>query len=306
MFPRLISAALLWMLLVAVLPAAAQDSPGCGIVPAETGVTSGQIESGGLTRSYRLYIPSGYDPARPTPLVFSLHGFSSNPGQQARFSEFDDVAEDETFIAVYPQGTGVPLRWNAGIRGLNTSDTVDDVAFISDLIDHLEQTLCIDAARIYMTGLSNGGGMSHRLACEMADRVAAVGTVAGAYPDPEANTCEPARPVPVIAFHGTADPIVPYEGSGGLPPVLSWAAAWAERNGCDLPPERLPASGAVTGARYSGCDGDAEVVVYTIDGGGHTWPGGPALPVFIVGSTSDDIDASRVIWDFFQAHPLDD
>jgi polyhydroxybutyrate depolymerase len=298
-------AALLALLLLAAAPTLAQTGT-CGVAPVPTGVSEGEIEVNGLTRSYRLYIPSCYDPSQPVPLVFSLHGFTSNPEQQAHYSGFDALADEEGFIAVYPRGSGAPLRWNAGIDGLNTGDTVDDVAFISALIEHLYQTLWIDPARIYMTGLSNGGGMSHRLACALADRVAAIGTVAGAYPSLDQNDCTPSRPVPVIAFHGTADPIVPYEGNRYLPPITDWAAAWAARNGCDAAPADLPASGSVTGVRYGGCDADAEVILYTVDGGGHTWPGGPALPVFITGPTSSVIDASRVMWAFFQAHPLED
>lgn len=306
MFRRVIAAALLCALLLAAVPfvAAQAGGAGCGLAPAQTGLVQDQIVFDGRARAYWLYIPASYDPARPAPLVFSLHGFASNPQQQARFSGFDEIAAAEGFIAVYPQGTGAPLRWNAGIRGLNSGSTVDDVAFISALLDHLTATLCVDPARVYMTGLSNGGGMSHRLACELADRVAAIGTVAGAYPHPDDETCAPARPVPVIAFHGTADPIVPYDGTPALPPIESWAAAWASRNGCDPAPADLPASGAVTGVRYSGCDAGADVILYTVAGGGHTWPGGPALPAFITGSTSDDIDASRAMWDFFQAHTL--
>lgn len=306
MLTRLTAGALLLVLLMtSPAPARAQTAAGCGVAPAETGVLTRTIEVGGRARSYRLYIPASYDPAAPTALVFSLHGLTSNPTQQARFSSFDELADEAGFVAVYPRGSGAPLRWNAGIDGLNSGDTVDDVAFISALLDELAQTLCVDPARVYMTGLSNGGGMSHRLACDLAERVAAIGAVAGAYPLPGRDGCNPARPVPVIAFHGTADPIVPYEGSRYTPPVADWAAGWAARNGCDPAPAGLPASGAVTGVRYGGCDAGAEVILYTVAGGGHTWPGGPALPAFITGSTSADIDASRAMWAFFQAHPLE-
>jgi len=305
-FTRMIAPALLLAGLLLAAPALSQPAAdGCGVRPARVGVVEGSVESGGDARAYRLYIPVSYDPNQPTALVFSLHGFASNPGQQARFSGFDALAETEGFIAVYPQGAGLPLRWNAGIRGLNAASPVDDVAFISDLLDHLAGELCVDPTRVYMTGLSNGGGMSHRLACALAERVAAIGTVAGAYPLPEDDACAPSRPVPVIAFHGTADPIVPYEGSRSLAAAAAWAAAWAARNGCAPTPSSLPPSGSVSGVRYSGCAGGAEVVFYTVAGGGHTWPGGPALPALLVGSTSSDVDASRLMWAFFQAHPLE-
>lgn len=297
------------LLLAAVLPAAPAlpqaVSSGCGLRPAQLGVVDGSVESGGRVRTYRLYVPTTYDPARPTALVLSLHGFASNPSQQARFSGFDELAEAEGFLAVYPQGTGLPLRWNAGIRGLNAGSTVDDVAFIRDLLDHLAAQFCVDPTRVYATGLSNGGGMSHRLACALADRVAAIGTVAGAYPLPEDDTCQPARPVPVIAFHGTADLIVPYAGNRDLAAASEWAAAWAARNGCAPTPTDLAPVGSARGMRYSGCSGGAEVHFYTVEGGGHTWPGGPPLPALIIGRTAADVDASRLMWTFFQAHPLE-
>ncbi|MGQ9888169.1 MAG: extracellular catalytic domain type 1 short-chain-length polyhydroxyalkanoate depolymerase [Aggregatilineales bacterium] len=303
---RMIALAPLLAGLLLVAPALAQPAAdGCGLRPAAVGVVEGSVESGGDARAYRLYIPAGYDPDQPTALVFSLHGFASNAGQQARFSGFDALAEAEGFIAVYPQGAGLPPRWNAGIRGLNGASLVDDVAFINDLLDHLAGKLCVDPARIYMTGLSNGGGMSHRLACDLAERVAAIGTVAGAYPLPEDDACAPSRPVPVIAFHGTADRIVPYAGNQSLAAAPAWAAAWAARNGCDPTPASLPSSGSVSAVRYGGCAGGAEVVFYTVAGGGHTWPGGLALPAVIVGRTSRDVDASRLMWAFFQAHPLE-
>jgi polyhydroxybutyrate depolymerase len=118
------------------------------------------------------------------------------------------------------------------------------------------------------------------------------------------------RPVPVIAFHGTADPIVPYQGGiesrfgEPFPAIQDWARRWAGRNGCGLDPEEIPGTGEVSGIRYTGCDENAEVILYSIDGGGHTWPGGNPLPEFIAGRTSQAIDASRVMWDFYQQHPM--
>jgi polyhydroxybutyrate depolymerase len=271
--------------------------------PMDAGTTDHTIESGGMQRRYLLHVPPGYDPAKRTALVFSLHGFISTPAQQMLFSRFDKVADAHGFIVVFPQGTGNPLRWNAYFSPLANERGADDVQFMRDLIAALSGDLCIDPARIYVNGLSNGGGMSDRIACEMADQVAAIGSVAGAYA-PVFSRCKPVRPVPVIAFHGTADPLVPYEGrkDGIMPPIKDWAAAWASRNGCDPVPVIIPAKGDASGIHYQKCISNADVILYTIDGGGHTWPGG--FPIPLVGKTSKDIDASEVMWQFFDEHPL--
>jgi polyhydroxybutyrate depolymerase len=185
-----------------------------------------------------------------------------------------------------------------------------DVRFISDLIDRLQQDYAIDPARIFVNGMSNGGGMSYLLACTLAERIAAVGSVSGAYLYP-LEDCQPARPVPLIAFHGTADPIVPYTGgpsrSFDLPfPVISdWMAAYAAKNDCDSSPEVLQNQGFVNGVRYGDCKAGADVVFYTIEGGGHTWPGGEPLPEWLTGLTSMDVDATGLMWVFFTAHPLE-
>jgi len=264
-----------------------------------------KITSSGIERLYRLHIPPQYDPTRPTPLVFSVHGFASNAGQQELFSKWSITANQATFIVVYPQGTGFPARWNSGRNSFAEDNGADDVQFFRDMLTTLTRDLCIDPARIYVNGLSNGGGMTNRLACEMADTFAAFGIVAGAYA-PLRNGCNPARPVPIMFFHGTADPIVSYTGNARmtLPPVKDWIAEWVTRNGCKTASEALEAKGEVSGARYDGCKGDATVIFYTINGGGHTWPGGNPIPAFIAGKTSMDINATATMWQFFVAHPL--
>jgi polyhydroxybutyrate depolymerase len=256
-------------------------------------------------RSYLLYVPASYDPAAPTPLVLSLHGFASGPVNQMEVSQWNELADERGFIVAYPSGTGFPKRWNTSGEG-----GADDVAFLSDLIDALSEQYNVDPQRVYVNGLSNGGGMSNTLACLRPERIAAIGSVAGAYTEP-AGGCNPARPVPVIAFHGTDDRIVPYAGgaAGGpqnfvFPAVPDWAAAWAARNGCDATPETLPAQGEVSGVRYSGCTDGAEVVFYTVNGGGHNWPGGGRLPEFIVGHTTQDINATATMWEFFEQHTI--
>ncbi len=299
----------------------------CSGVAVTTGASSHTLEAGGLTREYIVYVPDSYDPAQPTPLILSLHGFASSDVQQALWSQWNPLADREGFIVVYPQGKGSPARWNTGQTSLSPvtaqvpADTpisdllsqffeaveVDDVAFFRDLIAQLESDYCIDPARIYVNGLSNGGGMTNRLACEMSDVFAAVGTVAGAYTSFPGG-CHPSRPMPVIAFHGVVDPVVPYAGDAAIdfPAIQTWAADWAARDQCDPTPQTVAETvGAVTGVRYSGCADDAEVVLYSIADGGHTWPGGFPIPPLFVGKTTQDIDASATMWAFFMAHPLE-
>jgi polyhydroxybutyrate depolymerase len=271
--------------------------------------TNGEIVSSGEMRRYLLFVPTTYDPARPTPLVISLHGFVEWPAHQMQISHWNDLAQEHGFLVVYPEGTEFPRRWRAGGQVGGSSDPLADVVFISDLIDELEMGFNIDPARIYANGLSNGGGMSHLLGCALSDQIAAIGGVAGAYVYP-LEACRPSRPVPMIAFHGNADAIVPYLGGPSrspemqLPSIPEWMAARAKLNGCDATPTDLPGSGEVSGIRYSGCDQGAEVEFYTIDGGGHTWPGGDPLPEWIAGRTTHDIDATRVMWEFFSRFAL--
>lgn len=269
--------------------------------------TNGSLVSSGEERKYLLYVPESYDPATPTPLVISLHGFAEWPAHLMNISGWNDLADQYGFIVVYPSGTGFPKRWRGGGATYGDRDLPIDVAFISDLIDHLSASYNIDPRRVYANGLSNGGGMSFLLSCALSDRIAAIGSVAGAYPL-RWEACRPSRPVPAILFHGTADPIVPFQGDPSrsssilLPELPSWVDTLAARNGCDPDPVELPAEGEARGVQYTGCD--ADVVFYTIDGGGHTWPGGVPMPAIVVGSTTRDIDATRLMWEFFQQNPL--
>ncbi len=269
--------------------------------------TNGELIVAGQRRTYLLYVPQNYDPATPTPLVISIHGYAEWPAHQAKTSRWNDLADEVGFLVVYPSGTGFPMRWSAfGAGATAEGATTGDIAFIDALIDRLSADYTIDPERIYVNGLSNGGGMSFALACGLSDRIAAFGSVAGAHLLPWEG-CRPARPVPAIVFHGTADPIVPYEGGPSrafdlpFPNVPAWVEELARRNGCSGPPRDLPGSGAVSGVAYQGCS--ADVVFYTIDGGGHSWPGGVALPEAIVGTTTQDIDATRVMWAFFEQAP---
>lgn len=269
--------------------------------------TNGKITSSGETRRYLLHVPKNLHPSQPVPLVITIHGFAQWPANQMNVSQWNPIADREGFIVVYPSGTGFPKRWQAFPQ--EPGDSLKDVIFIADLIESLSAQYNIDPARIYVNGLSNGGRMTFLLGCELTDRIAATGTVAGAFVLPF-EECSPSRPMPLIAFHGTADPIVPFNGgpSGGFdipfPYIPDWMRTRAELNGCDTTPDTLPATGSVSGVRYTGCSDDAEVVFYTIEGGGHTWPGGNPLPEWITGYTSMDINASEKMWEFFQQYTL--
>jgi polyhydroxybutyrate depolymerase len=297
-------------------PTAACKNPATG--PARPGASARTLLSGGRERCYLLYVPPDYDPARPLPLVVSFHGFASSARAQETVAQWNRLADREGFVVVYPEGTAFPLRWNASPEFL--AGSVDDVQFFRDLLADVAANVAVDPARFYVSGMSNGGAMTNRIACEAADLVAAASTVA-AVPFENPAGCTPAHPVPFIAFHGTADPLVPYEGGSyqlhGLrrllnvstdtvtsPSIESWIAGWAERNGCALPPQALPAHGDASGIRYTGCRDGAEVILYTIDGGGHTWPGSGPIP--FMGKTSQDIDASETLWLFFKAFQLEE
>ena len=271
--------------------------------------TNGTLMSMGKKRSYLLYVPETYNPTTPTSLVISLHGFAEWPAHQMQISRWNDLARQHGFIVVYPCGTELPLRWR--IYDFSGSDTelMEDVTFISDLIDKLEAEYNLDPTRIYVNGLSNGGGMAITLSCKLPERIAAVGSVAGAYPF-SVSECQPSRPVPTIVFHGTGDPIVPYLGgqagaSGfSMPSIPDWVAELAQYYGCANEPNKLPAIGAVQGIQFADCAQNSDVVFYSIEGGGHSWPGGGSLPRIIVGNTNRDIDATEMMWDFFRQHPL--
>lgn len=268
------------------------------------GVERGKLEAGGVERDYIYYVPPGYDPSVSTALVISIHGFASWPKNQMDISQWNELAEEEGFIVVYPAGLGRIRRWRSG-GASDAQGELEEVAFISALIDRFEQDYAIDPNRIYANGLSNGAGMTYLLACRLSDRIAAAAGVAGAYQlDPE--QCSPSRPMPLILFHGTEDPIVPYLGGRPgsypyeLPSIPEWASAWAGRNGCNPQPVPMAAVGAVSAVRYTGCIEQAEVIFYTVEGGGHTWPGGGYLPAVITGPTNHEVDATRLIWEFYE------
>jgi len=264
----------------------------------------------GVSRGFLMYLPSTYRAGRPVPLVLVFHGGGGRASGIAPHTGFSRLAEQEGFVAVYPDG--LEGRWNDG-RGY--AATHDDVGFVRALLDTLERELSIDPRRVYATGISNGAMFSYRLACDLPGVFAAVAPVAGALPVDLAPSCRHTDPVSVLAMQGTADPLMPYAGGGvGRRPgrVLSAEQSvdfWATLDGCAeralVTPEAdlSPDDGTrVRRTTFNGCRDDGSVELYTVEGGGHTWPGGPPVGGS-VGRVSRDIDATPVIWSFFAQHP---
>ncbi len=253
-------------------------------------------------RAVLVHVPAAYDPAAPMPVVLNFHGYTSDATEEEALSDMNAKADVAGFIAVYPNGTGTPQSWNAGACcGQAAQDQVDDVGFVRALLDNLESKLCVDEHRIFATGMSNGGFLSHRLACELSDRIAAFAPVAGVL---GVTDCAPQRPVPIMGFHGTADPLVPYGGSPqlGFPPVVDTYAGWAKRDGCSSQTMQTFDNMDAHCATYLGCAQGSEVTLCTVDNGGHSWPGG--LPVPALGYTTPNLSATDAMWTFFQKHPL--
>jgi polyhydroxybutyrate depolymerase len=261
------------------------------------------VQVGALTRKYSVHTPASYKSDKPTPVVLNFHGLGSNASQQKFFSKMIDKSDAEGFIAVHPEGTGTTRQsWNGGACcDVAAMTGVDDVGFVKALLDKLEADRCVDTARVFSTGMSNGGFMSHRLACELSERIAAVAPVAGVN---GMATCTPSRPMPILHFHGTMDMLVPYGGmpSYGFPPVDQMIGAWATRDACTDQPLQTYKMGDTTCMSRTACGGGSEVILCTVDGGGHTWPGG--LPVASLGKTTMDISATDTMWEFFKKHPL--
>jgi polyhydroxybutyrate depolymerase len=271
--------------------------------------TNGTIVSSGQKREYLLYVPSSYDRAKPTPLVISMHGGALWPAAQKGISQWNRLADEHGFIVVYPSGTGAPKAWHMGAEGKGAEALEANVRFISDLIDTLEAAYNIDPTRIYADGYSVGGGMAFAVSCRLSHRVAAVGAVSPAEFLPM-DWCKDSRPVPMVEFDGTADRLKPYNGGrssfgpGLFPAVRDWVASWARRNRCGPNSVESVVAEDVTRLDYTNCAGDAAVVLYTIKGGGHTWPGSMPILEWIIGPTSRSIDASSLMWAFFREHPL--
>jgi polyhydroxybutyrate depolymerase len=266
--------------------------------------TNAELVSSGETRKYRLYVPDSYDPTRPTPLVISLHGAWLYPGMQQRLTGWNNLADRNGFIVVYPRATGFPRVWRiAPGPGLTAEQR-----FFSDLIDELSSKYNIDPARIHVNGYSNGAAMTFMLSCTLADRIAAFGMVA--TPVVPWEWCTDRRPVPMLAFHGTADPYAPYAGGENLltteplPSMELWFSRWGERNRCGNNAVDTTLATDVSVREYQGCARGVPTRFYTLRASGHIWPGGLKLPEVGTGPYTDSLDATSEMWTYFQRTTL--
>jgi len=270
------------------------------MVQAQETITA-NITHDGIKREYILYVPASYDGRTEVPLLFNFHGYGSNAIQQLFFGDFREIADREGFIIAHPEGTEDltgSQHWNVGWG----SSMVDDVGFVSVLIDRLQQEYSIDADRIYSTGMSNGGFISYELACQLSDRIAAIASVTGSMSLPTFQTCSPARPMPVMQIHGTADAVVPYEGSAISRPIEQVMEYWVSYNNCDMNPiitaiDDIDMTDQTTVEHivYPNGKNGVTTELFLVEGGTHSWPGS----IFGFPGTNYDINASEEIWNFF-------
>lgn len=267
-------------------------SGACDGKPTQPADATWTITVGGLTRTAKVHLPAGYARDRRTPLVLNIHGRTHDAAGQLALSHAIAKSDAAGFVVIHPEAWGTPTSWNAGgCCDPATSSAVDDIGFVTKLLDEAEAKLCIDPDRIYVMGLSNGGYLAHRVACQLADRIAAIAPVAASL---VFASCAPARPVPVWMANGTADPLVSYAYAG---PTTDY---WVANNGCTTSSTTFT-NGDTSCVTHAGCTSGAEVVLCTVAEGGHQWPGGDALP--FLGKKTDAIIATDAIWEFFVAHP---
>lgn len=293
------------------LPAASGTS-GCGHQEASGSRQYGLTVSG-HRRTVIVHVPAGYTGKRKLALVLNLHGSASAASAEETFSGMDAAADAGHFLVAYPQALipdGTGYDWN--IPGVplysgkaTPASAPSDVTFLTTLVRDLAGQYCVDLSRVYATGVSGGGRMASQLGCGASNVFAAIAPVAGLrYPSP----CPAPQPVPVIAFHGTADPIDPFDGLGFGSWTYSVPAAaqmWAGHDHCTASPQATAGRGYRL-TRYAGCSGGTQVELYALTGEGHEWPGGPAMPkaiTSVLGPQSDAVSANTLMWAFFRAHP---
>ncbi|HEY4016570.1 MAG TPA: PHB depolymerase family esterase [Polyangiaceae bacterium] len=288
-------------------PDAADGAIAAGVDAGGATTTALTVDAGGASRLVLVHTPAGVGgaaPRGPTALVLNLHGSGGTAAGEEAYSGMDAVAEAHGFIVAYPQGAialGGGFAWNVPgqplIGGAAVPDgAADDVDFIARAVAAVEQAYPIDPKRVFATGMSGGARMTSQLGCDLSTVLAAVAPVAGLrIPSP----CSGSRAVSVVAFHGTADTTNPYDGNGEAYWTYSVPVAeqgWATHDACNPTPSASQAAPNVTLTSYTGCTAGAAVLLYTIDGAGHEWPGAP-------GQTTA-IDANEAMWAFFSAHPL--
>ena len=290
------------------------------------------LDNQGLERSYYLYTPGSYTTDRPMPLLLAFHGGVGQGDTMAAKTGFNDLADREDFLVVYPNGIdlGTPGgQWNDGRNTPGVHPEIDDVAFVRAVIEDVEKLRNVNRKRIYVAGGSNGGFFAQRLACEMANQIAAVASVSSTMAKDLESRCRPQRPIPILMINGTEDKLVPWLGGemrvgagGKILSVPETVAFWRQNNSCSATPkeEQLPDTvhdgTKVVSYQYSGCHQNATVMLYRIEGGGHGWPGGRIMRRAnqndfsnrdhenLVGKNSQAINASEVVWKFLQQFTL--
>jgi len=262
----------------------------------------------GNNRSYIVHLPPGYTSSLSYPMVLNFHGYTSTGAQQEAYTLMNVVADTANFIVVYPDG--ISNAWNVGF-GFNPYFTgVDDVGFVNALIDTMMAHYSINVNMVYATGMSNGGYLSNRLACELPNRIAAIASITGPMTDSTHAYCNPSRKVPVMHIHGTTDPIVNYNGATQSLSVAELISFWGTHDNCpisstDAPYADINIADNCTAIRknYLPCTDGSEVVLIEIANGGHTWPGA-SIDIAMYGNTNRDFFASGEIWNFFRQYTL--
>lgn len=271
---------------------------------AQTAVIDSFIHDG-IYRNYRLYVPAIYNSNTAVPLLLNLHGYTSNAVQQELYTNFKPVADTANFILIHPNGTqdGQGSQfWNAF-----GNSSVDDIGFLSALIDTISAQYNINPNRVYSTGMSNGGFMSYELACNLGNKIAAIASVTGTMITPNLANCNASHPTPVMQIHGTADATVPYNGGQGFTAIETLVDYWVEFNNCNPTPviTPVPNTNTTDGCTaehyvYSGGDNGSTVEFYKVTGGGHSWPGAPIN----INITNMDFSATREVWRFLSQYTL--
>jgi polyhydroxybutyrate depolymerase len=306
------AAIFLLVLLFMIFPrTASQPSPN----KMKPGTYELNLNSQGHKWQYVLHVPPQYNPRKPTPLVLILHGFGGNGRAVLNLDGWKNKANVSGFIAVAPNGLPAqPLLpkktrvWNTGgIPPSNPRSKIDDVKFFSTLLDNLESNLNIDKKRIYVTGHSNGGSLTFLLGAKLSNRLTAIAPVSGPLllKNPQLT-----RPIPTLYIIGKSDPIVPFAGGEtelpwgvkrNTPPVMTFLANWAMAMGCRPQPQSLKSNNNFEVISYNGCEKNSKFIAYFINGQGHAWPGGHSeLPTSVTGPSTNKLNATEVIWDFFQ------
>lgn len=254
------------------------------------------LEVDGEQRRYVVSVPTSYGPDRPLPVVLAVHGLGGNAVQMLAYARWPQAAQEHGFVAVAPESNTARRSWDFATP---PSRPGSDSRFLVRLAEHLGADPCLDAQRPFLTGLSNGAAMTFAMACFAGDRFAAYGAVAAAgY---RQQLCDAAPPASFVYFHGTEDTIVPI-GGGATPisqvqPLDTTLAAWAEHDGCRARPAAAEVAGDVERRTWIECDDRARIDAYIVEGGGHTWPG--SQPVPMLGGTTESIDATEIMVDFF-------